>query len=60
GCPKTQSIQDAAAHAQGIPPLACAANEQVLAMRQYAAVAHRLRILRILQGPPGPYDRRRL
>jgi hypothetical protein len=54
GSPKTQNIKDAIAHAEGGKPLACVAAQQVPAMREQRAIAHRLPIVRLLPRPPGP------
>jgi hypothetical protein len=53
GSSKTQNIEDAIAHAESSKPLARLAAEQVPAVREQRAVAHRLSVLRILSRPAG-------
>jgi hypothetical protein len=60
GSPETQNIENAAAHAQSITPLAAAAAQQMPAMRQRCGIAYGLHFLWLLQRTPGPHRRRRL
>ncbi len=60
GSSKTQSLEDAAAHAQGIAPLGSSADEQVHAVRQHCRLAYRMPFLRLLQRPSGAHRRRRV
>jgi hypothetical protein len=53
GSSKTQNIKDAIAHAESGKPLARVAAQQMSAVREQRAVAHRLPILRLLPWPPG-------
>jgi hypothetical protein len=53
GSPKTQNIKDAIAHAQSGKSLARLAAQQMSAVREQPAFAHRLPIVRLLPWPPG-------
>jgi len=48
GSSKTQNVEDAIAHTQGIASLAGAADEQMFAMRKQRRLAHRLPVVRLL------------
>jgi len=54
GSPKTQNIKDAIAHAESGKPLARVAAQQMSAVREQRAIAHRLPILRLLSRATGP------
>jgi hypothetical protein len=58
GSPETQNFEDALAHAQSGQPLARFAAEQMSAVRQFSPIAHRVSVVRLLQGP-ADIDRRR-
>jgi len=53
GSSKTKNIKDAIAHAESGKPLARFAAQQMSAVREQRAIAHRLPILRLLPWPPG-------
>jgi len=53
GSPKTQNIKDAIAHTQSGKPLARGAAQQMPAVREQRAIAHRLSIVRLLPRAPG-------
>jgi hypothetical protein len=59
GSSQTQNFENAAAHTQGVAPLAGPSVEQMHPVRKHSCFAYRLPLLRLLQGPAGA-ERRRL
>src|SRR6058998_2735805 len=60
GSPKTQNIENAAAHAQSGEPLACSAPKQMPAMWQHCRFAHCMSIVRVLPCATGVDARRQV
>lgn len=60
GSSKTQNLEDAPSHAEGVASLAGTPVKQVPSVREQRPFAYRLPILWLLQGPAGLDGRRRV